>query len=178
MIRLGYVDFSSYNCTHVQEVLALLNQHGTLDELRIRQVQDVFSELLFPGFSTIQTRTRYFLAVPYILLDWASLPLGKRRRWPRAPTISQPYRPRAAKPHRNYRRTHDWAESRCGLLLKVRIRLQGRPHSQRTCSDESVRRASSVSMHYSSLCLVQRLSCGRATLSSAVCRKVNQRRMV
>ena len=96
MIKLGWVDFSSDDRTRVQEVLALLKEPGTLDELGIGQVRDAFSDLLFPGFSTIQTRSRYFLAVSYILLDWASLPLGKRRRWPRAPTISQRYRPRAA----------------------------------------------------------------------------------
>lgn len=82
MIRLGWVDFSSDDRTRVQEVLALLKEPGTLDELGIGQVRDAFSDLLFPGFSTIQTRARYFLAVPHIFLDWASLPLGKRRKRP------------------------------------------------------------------------------------------------
>jgi hypothetical protein len=82
MIRLGWVDFSSDDRTRVQEVLALLTEPGTLDELGIGQVRDAFSDLLFPGFSTIQTRARYFLAVPHIFLDWASLPLAKRRNRP------------------------------------------------------------------------------------------------
>lgn len=64
MSSLGWVDFSSEDRTRVQEVLALLKQPGTLDELGIGQVRDAFSDLLFPGFSTIQTRARYFLAVP------------------------------------------------------------------------------------------------------------------
>jgi hypothetical protein len=82
MIKLGWVDFSSDDRTRVQEVLALLKEPGTLDELGIGQVRDAFSDLLFPGFSTIQTRARYFLAVPHILLDWARLPLGRRRGRP------------------------------------------------------------------------------------------------
>ncbi|WP_425252121.1 DUF6361 family protein [Janthinobacterium sp. NFX145] len=82
MIRFGWVDFSSDDRTRVQQVLALLKEPGTLDELGIGQVRDAFSDLLFPGFSTIQTRARYFLAVPHILLDWASLSPKKRRNLP------------------------------------------------------------------------------------------------
>jgi len=82
MIKLGWVDFSSDDRTRVQEVLALLKESGTLDELGIGQVRDGFSDLLFPGFSTIQTRARYFLAVPHIFLDWANLSPKERRTRP------------------------------------------------------------------------------------------------
>ncbi len=84
MSGLGWVDFSSDDRTRVQEVLALLKEPGTLDELGIGQVRDAFSDMLFPGFSTIQTRARYFLAVPKILLDWAEQPPAKRRKLPLA----------------------------------------------------------------------------------------------
>lgn len=84
MSSLGWVDFSSEDRTRVQEVMALLKQPGTLDELGIGQVRDAFSDLLFPGFSTIQTTARYFLAVPKILLDWAQLSPSKRRSQPLA----------------------------------------------------------------------------------------------
>jgi dsDNA-binding SOS-regulon protein len=84
MSALGWIDFSSDDRTRVQEVLALLKEPGTLDELGIGQVRDAFSDVLFPGFSTIQTKARYFLAVPKILLDWAEQPPAKRRKQPLA----------------------------------------------------------------------------------------------
>ncbi len=41
-------------------------EHDTRDELGIGSVRDGFADLLFPGTSTIQTRARYFLFVPWI----------------------------------------------------------------------------------------------------------------
>nr|WP_175801309.1 DUF6361 family protein [Burkholderia anthina] len=84
MSSLGWVDFSADDRARVHSVLALLKQPGTLDELGIGQVRDAFSDVLFPGFSTIQTRARYFLAIPKILLDWASQTPAKRRAKPLA----------------------------------------------------------------------------------------------
>lgn len=84
MSAIGWVDFSSTDRNRVREVLALMKEQGTLDELGIGQVRDAFSDALFPGFSTIQTTARYFLAVPKILRDWAALPAGKRRAQPLA----------------------------------------------------------------------------------------------
>lgn len=43
------------------------NEPGTLDELGIGSIRDTFSDELFPGTSTIQTRARYFLFVPWIM---------------------------------------------------------------------------------------------------------------
>lgn len=84
MSGIGWVDFSSTDRGRVQEVLALLKEQGTLDELGVGQVRDAFSELMFPGFSTIQTTARYFLAVPHILRDWAAFPAHKRMKQPLA----------------------------------------------------------------------------------------------
>lgn len=78
MSGIGWVDFSSDDRARVQEVLAMLKEAGTLDELGIGQVRDAYSDLLFPGFSTIQTNARYFLAIPKMLLDWAEMPRWKR----------------------------------------------------------------------------------------------------
>ena len=55
MSAIGWVDFSSDDRQRVQQVLALLKETGTLDELGVGQVRDAFSDVLFPGFSTIQT---------------------------------------------------------------------------------------------------------------------------
>lgn len=55
----------------MRTVRAAVKDQATLDELGIGQLRDLYSELLFPGFSTIQTRSRYFLAIPKIRRDWA-----------------------------------------------------------------------------------------------------------
>ena len=65
----GWVDFSKDDRNKVLAVLDLLSEPGTLDELGIGAIRDGFSNLFFPGTSTIQTRAKYFLIVPYILRD-------------------------------------------------------------------------------------------------------------
>lgn len=82
MSTVGWIDFSSEDRQRVQEVLALMKEKGTLDELGIGQVRDAFSDILFPGFSTIQTSSRYFLTVPKILLNWANLTRTQRNKTP------------------------------------------------------------------------------------------------
>jgi len=79
---IGWIDFSSTDRKRVHEVLALMKEPGTLDELGFGQLRDAYADTLFPGFSTIQTRARYFLAVPKIMRDWADWPDAKRRRQP------------------------------------------------------------------------------------------------
>jgi hypothetical protein len=80
MGTLGWIDFSSEDRRKVTVVLAHLKDRGTLDELGIGQVRDSFSDALFPGFSTIQTRARYFLAVPTIINRWARGTPAERQR--------------------------------------------------------------------------------------------------
>lgn len=82
MSSIGWIDFSSTDRKRVHEVLALVKEPGTLDELGFGQLRDAYADTLFPGFTTIQTRARYFLAVAKIMLDWAELPDAKRRRQP------------------------------------------------------------------------------------------------
>lgn len=82
MSSIGWVDFSSEDRQRVQDVLALLKEKGTLDELGIGQVRDAYSDCLFPGFSTIQTSARYFLAIPKIFRDWAALKDAQRAKAP------------------------------------------------------------------------------------------------
>ncbi len=66
---LGWIDFSKSERSKVLSVLDLLSEAGTLDELGIAPIRDGFSNLFFPGTSTIQTRAKYFLIVPYALKD-------------------------------------------------------------------------------------------------------------
>lgn len=71
---LGWIDFSKSERNKVLSVLELLSEQGTLDELGIAPIRDGFSELFFPGTTTIQTRAKYFFIIPYALRD---LELGK-----------------------------------------------------------------------------------------------------
>lgn len=81
MSSIGWIDFSSTDRERVNGVLALLSEAGTLDELGIGQLRDAFSDTLFPGFSTVQTRAKYFVTVPQIFADyWALTPKERRKR--------------------------------------------------------------------------------------------------
>lgn len=84
MSNWGWVDFSSEDRVRMRTVLAAVKDKATLDELGIGQLRDLYSELLFPGFSTIQTRSRYFLAIAKILCDWADQTPAARLRTPLA----------------------------------------------------------------------------------------------
>ena len=66
---LGWIDFSKSERNKVLSVLDLLSESGTLDELGIAPIRDGFANLFFPGTSTIQTRAKYFMIVPYALKD-------------------------------------------------------------------------------------------------------------
>lgn len=66
---LGWIDFSKSERNKVLSVLESLSESGTLDELGIAPIRDGFANLFFPGTSTIQTRAKYFMIVPYALKD-------------------------------------------------------------------------------------------------------------
>lgn len=66
---LGWIDFSKSERNKVLSVLDLLTESGTLDELGVSPIRDGYANLFFPGTSTIQTRAKYFLIVPYALKD-------------------------------------------------------------------------------------------------------------
>ena len=70
-MRLGWVDFSEEERGRALDVLNLFKEQGTLDELGTGAVRDAFANYFFPGTSTIQTRAKYFLLVPYILREAA-----------------------------------------------------------------------------------------------------------
>ena len=68
-MQIGWVDFSKTERNKVLSVLDLLSEPGTLDELGIAPVRDGFADLFFPGTSTIQTRAKYFLIIPYTMKE-------------------------------------------------------------------------------------------------------------
>ena len=66
---LTWVDFSSKDREAMREVLKLFNEPGTVDDLGLGTLRDRFSDALFPGVSTIHTRLRYALFIPYVFLQ-------------------------------------------------------------------------------------------------------------
>ena len=66
---IGWIDFSKSERSKVLSILDSLSEPGTLDELGIAPIRDGFSNIFFPGTSTVQTRAKYFLIVPYALND-------------------------------------------------------------------------------------------------------------
>lgn len=68
-MQLGWIDFSKNERDKVLGVLDSLTEQGTLDELGIAPIRDGFADLFFPGTSTLQTRAKYFLLIPYACKD-------------------------------------------------------------------------------------------------------------
>ena len=68
-MELGWIDFSKTERSKILSVLDLLGERGVLDELGISPIRDGYSDLFFPGTSTIQTRAKYFFIVPYAFRD-------------------------------------------------------------------------------------------------------------
>ena len=66
---LGWIDFSKEQRNKVLNVINLLSEPEAIDELGIGVVRDGFSDIFFPGTSTIQTRAKYFLIVPHLLYE-------------------------------------------------------------------------------------------------------------
>ena len=63
---LGWLDLDAAASERVGTLLRSLEEPGTLDELGLGTVRDAFSGMLSPGTSTIQTRLRYFIFLPWI----------------------------------------------------------------------------------------------------------------
>ncbi len=74
-----WLDHSESDRREMQRVIELFKEADTRDELGIGQIRDAFSDLLFPGTSTIQTRARYFLLVPWIFREMEQRKIPSRR---------------------------------------------------------------------------------------------------
>ena len=65
-MQMGWIDFSKKERGDVTTILRLLGTPSALDEIGIGTIRDGFSDLLFPGLSTQQTRAKYFVLIPYL----------------------------------------------------------------------------------------------------------------
>lgn len=68
-MQLGWIDFSKEDREKVLDVINLFQEEGAVDELGIGTIRDAFANYFFPGTSTVQTRAKYLLIVPYILKE-------------------------------------------------------------------------------------------------------------
>ncbi|MXX94976.1 MAG: hypothetical protein F4039_07770 [Gammaproteobacteria bacterium] len=74
---LTWLDLTAGDREKLRRILDLFNEKGTLDELGLSSLRDMFSEALFPGVNTTQTRLRYVLLVPWIYRSLETKGLGK-----------------------------------------------------------------------------------------------------
>ena len=68
-VDVVWLNYSERERRKMLDVVDLFGEHDTRDELGIGSVRDAFADMLFPGTSTIMTRARYFLLVPW---TWGS----------------------------------------------------------------------------------------------------------
>ena len=83
---LTWLDYSERDRRRALGVIDLFRESTTVDELGLAVVRDSFSDLFFPGTSTIQTRACYFLLVPWTFLRLerlriSSSKVAERSRW-------------------------------------------------------------------------------------------------
>lgn len=69
MTSFTWLDYSEHERRQVMEAIDQFGDDETRDELGLGTIRDSFADLLFPGTSTIQTRARYFLFVPWVCLE-------------------------------------------------------------------------------------------------------------
>ena len=63
---LTWIDLTAGDRDQMRRVLDLFKEQGTLDEMGLGSLRDVLSDALFPGTSSIQTRLRYVLFLPWL----------------------------------------------------------------------------------------------------------------
>ena len=73
----------------VDSAVDVLTIPGVVDELGIGLIRDSYSDTLFPGVSTVQTRAKYFLTLPRIFRDYEQLTVNERRRISLADYLTQ-----------------------------------------------------------------------------------------
>ena len=68
-MAFGWIDFSEEDKRKALNAIHAITESGTVDELGFGRIRDFFSDLFFPGTSTIQTRAKYFIIFRNILDD-------------------------------------------------------------------------------------------------------------
>ena len=80
----AWLDYSDGERRRMLEVIDLFREKGTVDEIGIGSIRDTFAERFFPGISTIQSRARYFLYIPWIYQSLETDRIPSARAWAHA----------------------------------------------------------------------------------------------
>lgn len=67
--HISWIDYSTKEREDSMRALALLKGPESRDELGIGAIRDSLSDLLFPGTSTLQTKLKYFLIIPWMYMS-------------------------------------------------------------------------------------------------------------
>lgn len=70
MSTLTWIDHSEKQRRQILEAIDLFREKDTRDELGLAGIRDTFSDMLFPGTGSLQTRARYFFFVPWMYLGF------------------------------------------------------------------------------------------------------------
>jgi hypothetical protein len=76
---LSWLDHDPAERERTNRVLALFSARESRDELGLGAIRDSISDSLFPGTSTIQTRLRYFLFIPWMYSELEQKRVGSDR---------------------------------------------------------------------------------------------------
>ncbi len=63
---IAWLDASSDEQRRMRDIIRLFSERDSRDELGLGQIRDGLSDMLFPGTSTLHTRARYLLLVPWV----------------------------------------------------------------------------------------------------------------
>jgi hypothetical protein len=101
---LGWLDYDERDAQRMREVFAAFDDKDTIDSLGLGVIRDSISDQLFPGISTIQTRARYFLVVPWVcqILEAEHVPPNRftaRLREPEVPSERASQAAATGRPH-------------------------------------------------------------------------------
>ena len=72
MSFVAWLDHSTEDERRVREMIRLFDQPETQDALGFGQVRDAYGDLLFPGTSTLHTRAKYLLFIPWCSITAAA----------------------------------------------------------------------------------------------------------
>jgi hypothetical protein len=75
----GWLAYSERELRQAHDLASSLSERETRDELGIGSIRDAIADRLFPGTSTIQSRARYFLFLPWIFQDLERQVRGRSR---------------------------------------------------------------------------------------------------
>lgn len=68
-MELSWLDFDREDRKQVMQIIGMLEEKGTVDELGFGVIRNYFANKFFPGTTTLQTRAKYFVLCPYIFKE-------------------------------------------------------------------------------------------------------------